>query len=192
MIYPEKISERLDRRPQDKTVTEVLPVKVANFCCGSFVGFSLKINQESPAIARVSFASNGCGFMIAAADILAEYVKGKTLPELQGLADIDLKEQIIEKLGEFPVSRLECLAVSIEALHVAFAEHRNKQLDEFQGEKALICTCFGVSEDRIVSEIDEKSLTTVNEVGEATNAGTGCGSCRLLIQELLDNQDVDT
>ncbi|MBQ7843581.1 MAG: (2Fe-2S)-binding protein, partial [Odoribacter sp.] len=34
--------------------------------------------------------------------------------------------------------------------------------------------------------IREKGLKTVEEVGEVTNAGTGCGGCQEQIQEILD------
>jgi NAD(P)H-nitrite reductase large subunit len=50
----------------------------------------------------------------------------------------------------------------------------------------LICTCFGISEDTIQSVISETGAETVEAVGDACNAGTGCGSCRFLIQELID------
>ena len=42
----------------------------------------------------------------------------------------------------------------------------------------MICHCFEVSRDEIEKAIREKGLKTVEEVGEATNAGTGCGGER--------------
>ena len=48
----------------------------------------------------------------------------------------------------------------------------------------IICHCFEVSREEIENAIREKGLKTVEEVGEATNAGTGCGGCQ--IQEILD------
>ena len=42
----------------------------------------------------------------------------------------------------------------------------------------IICHCFEVSREEIENAIREKGLKTVEEVGEATNAGTGCGGCR--------------
>ena len=50
----------------------------------------------------------------------------------------------------------------------------------------IICHCFEVSREEIENEIREKGLKTVEEVGEATNAGTGCGGCQEQIQEILD------
>ena len=50
----------------------------------------------------------------------------------------------------------------------------------------IICHCFEVSREEIENAIREKVLKTVEEVGEATNAGTGCCGCQEQIQEILD------
>ena len=50
----------------------------------------------------------------------------------------------------------------------------------------IICHCFEVSREEIENAIREKGLKTVEEVGEATNAGTGCGGCQEQIPEILD------
>lgn len=50
----------------------------------------------------------------------------------------------------------------------------------------IICHCFEVSREEIENAIREKGLKTVEEVGEATNAGTSCGGCQEQIQEILD------
>ena len=50
----------------------------------------------------------------------------------------------------------------------------------------IICHCFEVSREEIENAIREKGLKTVEEVGEVTNAGTGCGGCQEQIQEILD------
>ncbi len=53
-------------------------------------------------------------------------------------------------------------------------------------EDKLICTCMEVYRNTIVEAIKENGLKTVDEVGEATEAGTVCGECQDDIQELLD------
>lgn len=50
----------------------------------------------------------------------------------------------------------------------------------------IICNCMGVTRGDIIKAINEKGLKTVDEVGEATDAGTGCGGCHPEIQEILD------
>lgn len=49
-----------------------------------------------------------------------------------------------------------------------------------------ICFCHQVTRETIEKAIREKGLKTVEEVGEATGAGTGCGGCQDNIQEILD------
>ncbi len=50
----------------------------------------------------------------------------------------------------------------------------------------LICNCNEVYKSEIVKAIKEKGLKTVEEVGEVTLAGTGCGQCQDDIQTILD------
>ncbi len=50
----------------------------------------------------------------------------------------------------------------------------------------IICNCMEVYKSDIVKAIKEQGLTTVEQVQEATEAGTGCGVCIEEIQEILD------
>jgi NAD(P)H-nitrite reductase large subunit len=49
-----------------------------------------------------------------------------------------------------------------------------------------VCHCMEVTRGEIVDAIKAKNLKTVEEVGEETAAGTGCGGCQDIIQEILD------
>jgi NAD(P)H-nitrite reductase large subunit len=53
-------------------------------------------------------------------------------------------------------------------------------------EDIIICNCNEIYKSEIVKAIKEKGLKTVEEVGEETNAGTGCGGCQDDIQAILD------
>ncbi len=53
-------------------------------------------------------------------------------------------------------------------------------------EDIIICNCNEIYKSTIVNAIKEKGLTTVEEVGDATEAGTVCGGCQDDIQEILD------
>lgn len=48
-----------------------------------------------------------------------------------------------------------------------------------------ICHCNGVMKSEIVKAIKEKGLKTVEEVQDATTAGTTCGACIPDIEDLL-------
>ncbi|GHT22990.1 hypothetical protein FACS189430_05600 [Bacteroidia bacterium] len=43
-----------------------------------------------------------------------------------------------------------------------------------------------VTRGEIIDAIKAGHLKTVEEVGDATNAGTGCGGCQPILQEILD------
>lgn len=186
-FYPPKISERFNA-PKDAGKAEKTNAvgTGASFVCGSFVRFYLHIDSQTKEIREAKFKSNGCGFTIAAAEILAEKIVGRKLIELHGLENAVLQKQVEAELEKFPAHRRHCLEICFDALHAAFADFRAFQLEEFTGEKALICTCFGVSEETIENVIAENKTETVEEVGQICNAGTGCGSCQFLIQELID------
>ncbi|MEY8338210.1 (2Fe-2S)-binding protein [Lachnospiraceae bacterium 62-35] len=49
----------------------------------------------------------------------------------------------------------------------------------------IVCTCLGVTNGMIKEAID-KGATTLEEVQEATGAGTVCGSCNDDIQHIID------
>ncbi len=187
-FYPKKVNERLQSHRNASAVTgENASGKDASFVCGSYVRFSLRIDPDSKSVLDIRFQTNGCGFMFASADCLAETVKGKQLSDLHGSDDNELRNFVFETLGDFDENRLQCLDSCVRALHYAFADYRARQIEEFQGEKALICSCFGVTEETIESCIYAGSIKTVGEVTMLCNAGGGCGSCRMLIQEMLDS-----
>ncbi len=128
--------------------------------------------------------------MIAAADVLIEATTGRPLIELHALNDHELGSILKAKLGFVEKRRQSCADACLGALHAAFADFRLKQIEEFRGELALICTCFGVTEETIEREIADRGLRTVDDVTDFCKAGGGCGSCRMLIQEMLDqNRD---
>jgi assimilatory nitrate reductase catalytic subunit len=49
-----------------------------------------------------------------------------------------------------------------------------------------ICVCMNVGANTILDAIREGGLTLADEVGQKTNAGTGCGSCKPEIERLLN------
>ena len=52
-------------------------------------------------------------------------------------------------------------------------------------EDVKICNCMEVYKSEIVNAINKKGLVTVQEVQDATDAGTGCGGCIEDIEEIL-------
>jgi NifU-like protein len=184
-FYPPEVQARLESSKNTGALSDASARgRAVSFECGSFVAIELEAGPDSIKDAR--FSSNGCGFMIGAADVLCEKLNGNRLADLHGLRDDELHEYVISQLNGLPVERTQCLNVCIEALQSAFAGLRDRRVEEFRGEKALICTCFGVTEETIENTIAEHGLSNVDEVTDLCRAGGGCGSCRMLIEEMLD------
>ncbi len=186
-FYPEKINERFSApRHAGKIIRANAVGAGASFLCGTFVRFFLEIDLESKKIIKSSFKSNGCGWTIAAADVLAEIIVGRRLTDFHAVDKNFLQTEIVSILGEFPAGRGHCASICTDAIEAATADFRRRQIEEFTGEKALICTCFGISEETIEILVSRNRIETVEEVTDLCNAGGGCGSCRFLIQEIID------
>jgi NifU-like protein len=186
-FYPSKIHERFLSPANAATDDRGTNGIAASFVCGSFVELFVLIDGDK--IEKANFRTNGCGFMAAAADVLCDWLSQKQLSELHGLDDEELRVVVRSSLDVFPPDREQCVSVVFDALHSAMSNYRELRVAEYEGDKALICTCFGISEDTIVATIAENKLTEVEDVAERVRAGSGCGSCRMLIQELIDSRD---
>ncbi|HEY9198898.1 MAG TPA: (2Fe-2S)-binding protein, partial [Gammaproteobacteria bacterium] len=60
---------------------------------------------------------------------------------------------------------------------------RPAQAGEDQG--AVVCACFGVGRNRLLSAIRGQDLTSVEAIGAALKAGSNCGSCIPELKTLL-------
>ena len=161
--------------------------KSASLECGTLIKFAMSIDLETKVITEVRFNTNGCGYMVAAADNLAKRISCQSLTELHGLDNIILKAELGRDMGEIPHERLHCIETVLSAIKDCVADFRSRQVQEFVGEKAVICTCFGVSEEKIEEVIVSVDAHTVEAVGDVCRAGTGCGACQILISEIIDS-----
>jgi NifU-like protein len=156
--------------------------------CGAALRLTLQMDAEARAIADAKFKAAGCGYLIAAASVLTETIKGMTISEAARLVeDQSLANSIAEHLADVPPEKLQCVALCHEALMAALVNYHDATREEWNGEEALICTCFGVSEKAIEHAIRTRSLRTIKEVTKACNAGGGCHSCHPLIEDILED-----
>lgn len=179
-VYPEKIASliRTSRFARSLETANAVGTE-AKFDCGCFVRVEMSISEVGQ-IEDAGYRTNGCGFMAAAAEFLAESVGGRLLTELSGVPDPCL---------QLPPARQDCLQAVTNAFRFAFASYRAKRIEEFPGEKPLICTCFGIAEETVEEFVAAKRPRSVDDVSNTVRAGSGCGSCRMLIQEIIDAND---
>lgn len=150
--------------------------RAASLECGAALRISIQVD-DAQEITDARFKAAGCSTLIAAASLLTERVKGMST------GDAAVCGELPEAFDHF--SQRECVALALEALINAVQGYSDSVRDHWEGDEALICTCFGVSESRIEKEIASKSLNTISEVTRACNAGAGCRSCWPLIEDIL-------
>lgn len=155
--------------------------------CGAALRLSLQIDAASQRIAGAKFKAAGCGYLIAAASVLTEIVSGLAIYEAVSLSESGLTDAITKRLGDVPPERAHCVALCLEALGLALDNYHDAAREEWTGDEALICTCFGVSEKAIERAIRAHSLHTISQVTRACNAGGGCHSCHPLIEDILED-----
>jgi len=157
----------------------------ASFICGAALRISLHVD-EFQRITEAKFKAAGCSVLVASASLLTEQVIGKTTAEA---AAVGQRPESIRDLGGFGESSADCAALACTALLSAIAQYSDSVRDEWNGDEALICTCFGVSERTIEREIQTNRLSTIEEVTRSCNAGAGCRSCYPLIEDILEDCD---
>ena len=185
-VYPKKINELISAAAAREKLDKANAVgREAAFTCGVSIEFRLDVEKSNNLVNKAGYSTNGCGYVVAVAESLSQGISGAKLAKLEGLAV--LEDFVAAQLGESPAGRHHCFNVCFDALQDALADFRKRQIAEWNGDEALICSCFGVPESRIEDVIDAGGLSTVEDVGKECKAGTGCGSCQPLIQEILDD-----
>lgn len=158
--------------------------RAGSITCGATMSISLRVD-ESQRITDAKFKSAGCSYLVAASSFVTEQVKGKTTAAAAVLGQSPEK-LVIEQFEGWPADRDHCAALACEALISAVKQYSDSVREEWTGDVALICTCFGVSEQTIEKEIKASGLRTIAEVARACNAGAGCRSCYPLIEDILE------
>lgn len=186
-FYPKHINEYFLRPRNVGEVHEADAVgNTGSPVCGAAVRLTLRIDASSRKITEAKFKAAGCGYLIAAASVLTEILNDLTIAEATTLPTL-LESIVAEQLGEFPLQKQHCATLCRDALGAAITAYRTSSQTEWNGDEALICTCFGVSEQTIERVIESAALHTVEQVTRACNAGGGCGSCHPLIEDILDD-----
>jgi NifU-like protein len=156
--------------------------EVGSIACGDALRLHLKIDVEADTILDSSFQTFGCTSAIASSSALTDLVKGLTLDQALKVTN----REIADFLGGLPEAKMHCSVMGQEALEAAIFKYRGIEVEVHEeDEGALICSCFGISENRIRRVVIENNLTTAEEVTNYVKAGGGCGSCLANIEDLI-------
>jgi NifU-like protein len=182
--YPDRINEHfLNPRGVGEVSDANASGEAGSLTCGAILRLTLKIDNAQQRITEARFKAVGCGFLIASASVLTETITELAISRAATLPD----NALTDWFEELPPARQHCAALCREALNAALANYHNVAREEWAGDEALICTCFGVSEKAIEQAIQTRSLRTVQEVTRACHAGGGCQSCHPLILDILED-----
>lgn len=178
-FYPAKINKHFTNPQHAGALDKPSAVgSSGSFVCGGVLKIELQIENEI--ITAAKFKAAGCGYLFAAADVLCEKLLAKTISQ-----GVNVFETAESELDKFEPGRKHCLELVRDCLTAAINDYRKTFSQDWSGDEALICTCFGVSEKTIERAVAENLLTTVAQVTDACRAGGGCGSCQLLVEEII-------
>lgn len=188
-FYPPKINERFiePRAVGEIKESERMQERQASFVCGAVLQISAHIEKDK--IIEARFKAAGCGYLMAAADVLCEKIGGIEVNNLTVDFNSNLQAlaaSIERELETFPAEKKHCLELAIETFKTLVRKSRSASREDWNGEDALICVCFGISEKTIIEIVKNNHLNTVAEVTAKCQAGGGCGSCQFLIADILD------
>ncbi|NRB09447.1 MAG: Fe-S cluster assembly protein NifU [Richelia sp.] len=157
--------------------------EVGSIACGDALRLHLKVDVDADKIVDARFQTFGCTSAIASSEALVEIVKGKTLDEALNVNNKD----IADYLGGLPEAKIHCSVMGQEALEAAIFNYRGikPETHEDDDEGALICICFGISDNKIRRVVRENNLTTAEQVTNYIKAGGGCGSCLANIDDII-------
>jgi len=118
MLYTEELLEHY-RNPQNFRVMSAPTqhITLRNPLCGDVI--TLFVHVRNQKVKDATFQGEGCAISTASASIFTEYMKGKSLSELQ---KID-QRRMMDIIGiEVSPGRIKCLLLPLEAVKRALAK----------------------------------------------------------------------
>jgi nitrogen fixation protein NifU and related proteins len=124
-IYAEEIIAHYEK-PHNKGVINDPSISMHenNPLCGDDLTIYLKIDKDK--VEDVKFSGDGCAISMASASMLTDFIKGKSLGEIEKMG----LPTIIELIGIDPgPARLKCATLSLRTVKEAVFLYQHKEVD---------------------------------------------------------------
>ena len=168
-------------RNQGKLLNAHATGDVGSIVVGDALRFYIQVTDER--ITAAKFQVFNAQAQVPSASAVTELAVGRSLDQALVLAPDD----VAAHLGGLDPYALPPRLWALDALRVAVGQWRGEHLAEDEPvTEPLLCRCHNISEETVKQSIMVMDLHTVDEVIQATGAGTGCGTCRLDLPRLLD------
>jgi nitrogen fixation NifU-like protein len=89
--------------------------------CGDVMRLQIEVNDQG-VIEDAKFKTYGCGSAIASSSLLTEWVKGKTLAEVQQIKNTEIAEELA-----LPPVKVHCSVLAEDAIKAAVDDYTAKQ-----------------------------------------------------------------
>lgn len=187
--YTEKVMEHFYNPKNQGAIEEtdeagkkVVTGEVGSIACGDALKLHLKIDETTQKIVDARFQTFGCASAIASSSALTDMIIGMSVEQAVKVTNRD----IAEFLGGLPEEKMHCSVMGAEALEAAIYSFKGIPLETHEeDESALICKCFGVTENRIRKVVKQNKLTQAEQVTNYIKAGGGCSTCYADIDDII-------
>jgi nitrogen fixation NifU-like protein len=124
MAYSEKVLDHYDNPrnvgKMDMNDPHVGTGMVGAPACGDVM--KLQIRIEDDIVTDAKFKTYGCGSAIASSSLLTEWVKGKTIHQVEEIKNTEIVEEL-----QLPPVKIHCSVLAEDAIKSAVKDYINKQ-----------------------------------------------------------------
>ena len=159
LAYGKKVLE-LFRNPKNLGRIENADAEAlaGSLACGDMIATYLKINEANEEILDAKFESYGCAANIAAASMLTEMIKGKTLQEAWKISWKDVSDE----LGGLPSVKYHCGVLAVGALRRAIrAYYVNRPKPEWLPEGLTPEERHALEEEKLMEALAKRAQKTI-------------------------------
>lgn len=151
---------------------------------GDMIRLGLRVSKDG-VIQAGRYRTMGSELLIPVMETILSSVIGMRLDASAQITWTYVADRLSDDAAPFPPEEVHRIPLGIDALTTAVRDFLDKagrppEID------LLLCRCLGVTEGAVRRAIEAGALRTIEEVGDACDAGLGCSSCHPDIQQMLD------